>query len=115
MKKKIEKVDFDVSGLRNIDSFPLLGGLKNASRLRFPLVGQVVLITSINREKVTSLTPQSWISIFSSRPAIVGFGCNLSQHRITALTKIRRSHQQINAAVIVELNRGTPPVNTGNA
>jgi flavin reductase (DIM6/NTAB) family NADH-FMN oxidoreductase RutF len=79
MKKKTEKVDFDLSGLRNIDSFPLLGDPKGASRLRFPLTGQVVLITSINREKVPSLAPQSWISIFASRPAIVGFGCNLSQ------------------------------------
>jgi flavin reductase (DIM6/NTAB) family NADH-FMN oxidoreductase RutF len=79
MKKKTEKVDFDVSGLRNIDSFPLLGDPKGAFRLRFPLVGQVVLITSINREKVPSLAPQSWISVFASRPAIVGFGYNLSQ------------------------------------
>ena len=79
MKKKIEKVDFDISSLKNVDSFPLLGDPKDASRLRFPLVGQVVLITSINREKVPSLVPQSWISFFASRPPIVGFGCNLSQ------------------------------------
>jgi flavin reductase (DIM6/NTAB) family NADH-FMN oxidoreductase RutF len=79
MKKKIEKVDFDVSGLRSIDSFPLLGDPQDASRLRFPLVGQVVLITSVNREQVPSLATQSWISIFASRPAIVGFGCNVSQ------------------------------------
>ncbi|MFQ6031617.1 MAG: flavin reductase family protein [Candidatus Zixiibacteriota bacterium] len=79
MKKKVQKIDFDISGLRSIDSFPLLGDPKDASRLRFPLVGQVVLITSINREKVSSLAPQSWISIFASHPAIVGFGCNLNQ------------------------------------
>jgi flavin reductase (DIM6/NTAB) family NADH-FMN oxidoreductase RutF len=79
MKKEIEKVDFDLSGLRGIDSFPLLGDPKDASHLRFPLVGQVVLITSINREKVPSLATQSWISIFASRPAIVGFGCNMNQ------------------------------------
>jgi flavin reductase (DIM6/NTAB) family NADH-FMN oxidoreductase RutF len=79
MKKQVEKVDFDLSGLRNIDSFPLLGDSKDASQLRFPLVGQVVLITSINREKVPSLASQSWISIFASRPAIVGFGCNTNQ------------------------------------
>jgi flavin reductase (DIM6/NTAB) family NADH-FMN oxidoreductase RutF len=79
MKKKIEKVDFDIGGLKNVDSFPLLGDPKDASRLRFPLVGQVVLITSINREKVPSLVSQSWISFFASRPPIVGFGCNLSQ------------------------------------
>lgn len=79
MKKEIEKVDFDLGGLRNIDSFPLLGDPKDAFHLRFPLVGQVVLITSINREKIPSVAPQSWISIFASRPAIVGFGCNTNQ------------------------------------
>ena len=79
MKKKAEKIDFDVSSLRGIDSFPLLGDPKDGPRLRFPLVGQVVLITSVNREKVASLASQSWISIFASRPAIVGFGCNANQ------------------------------------
>jgi flavin reductase (DIM6/NTAB) family NADH-FMN oxidoreductase RutF len=79
MKTEIEKVDFDLGGSRNVDSFPLLGDPKDAFPLRFPLVGQVVLITSINREKVPSLAPQSWVSIFASRPAIVGFGCNMSQ------------------------------------
>ena len=79
MKKEVEKVDFDFSGLKNIDSFPLLGDPNDAFRLRFPLMGQVVLITSVNREKVPSLATQSWISIFASRPAIVGFGCNMSQ------------------------------------
>ena len=79
MKKKAEKIDFDVSSLRGIDSFPLLGDPKDGPRLRFPLVGQVVLITSVNREKVASLASQSWISVFASRPAIVGFGCNTNQ------------------------------------
>jgi flavin reductase (DIM6/NTAB) family NADH-FMN oxidoreductase RutF len=79
MKKKIEKIDFDLSGLRGVDSFPLLGDPKDGPRLRFPLVGQVVLITSVNREKVASLASQSWISIFASRPAVVGFGCNMNQ------------------------------------
>ncbi len=79
MKKKTEKIDFDVSGLGRMDSFPLLGDPKEGPRLRFPLVGQVVLITSVNREKVASLASQSWISIFASRPAIVGFGCKTNQ------------------------------------
>jgi flavin reductase (DIM6/NTAB) family NADH-FMN oxidoreductase RutF len=79
MKKETEKLDFDISGLKNTNSFPWLGNPDETSRFRFPLVGQVALITSVNREKVPSLAPQSWISIFASRPAIVGFGCNMSQ------------------------------------
>jgi len=72
MKKTMEKVDYDISGLKAVATFPMVDGL------RFPLVGQTVLITSVNKEKVPSLGIKSSISIFSSRPAIVGFGCNTS-------------------------------------
>lgn len=72
MKKTMEKVDYDISGLRAVATFPMVDGL------RFPLVGQTVLITSVNKEKVPSLGVKSSVSIFSSRPAIVGFSCNTS-------------------------------------
>lgn len=69
MKKTTEKVDYDISGLRAVTTFPMLDGF------RFPLVGQSVLITSVNKEQLPSLSARSSISIFSSRPPIVGFGC----------------------------------------
>lgn len=69
MKKQVEKVDYDVSALRTVGTFPMLDGL------RFPLVGQTVLITSVDKEDVASLGVRSSISIFSSSPPIVGFGC----------------------------------------
>jgi len=72
MKKAVEKVDYDVSGLRTVATFPFVGGL------RFPLVGQTVLIGSINKEGAPSLGVQSSISIFSYQPAVVGFGCNVN-------------------------------------
>ncbi len=72
MKKTVEKVDYDISGLRAVETFPIVDGL------RFPLVGQTALITSVNKEKIPSLGVKSSISIFSSRPAVVGFGCNTS-------------------------------------
>jgi flavin reductase (DIM6/NTAB) family NADH-FMN oxidoreductase RutF len=68
MKKAKEKIDFDISQLST--SFPYLG------KLRFPMLGQIVLVTSINREGIPNVAPKSWISIFSSNPPIVGFGCN---------------------------------------
>jgi flavin reductase (DIM6/NTAB) family NADH-FMN oxidoreductase RutF len=70
MKNAIEKIDYDVSGLRAVPTFPMVDGF------RFPLVGQTVLITSVNKENVPSLGVRSSISVFSSRPAIVGFGCS---------------------------------------
>jgi len=69
MKKTMEKVDYDMSGLKAVETFPMVDGL------RFPLVGQTVLITAVNKERVPSLGVRSSISIFSSRPAIVGFSC----------------------------------------
>ena len=70
MRKTMEKVDYDISGLKAVETFPMMDGF------RFPLVGQTVLITSVNKEEVPSLGVKSSISIFSSRPAIIGFGCN---------------------------------------
>jgi flavin reductase (DIM6/NTAB) family NADH-FMN oxidoreductase RutF len=72
MKKTVEKVDYDISGLRAVATFPFVDGL------RFPLLGQTILITSINKENVPSLGSKSSISIFSSSPAIIGFGCNVN-------------------------------------
>ena len=69
MKNAVEKVDYDISGLKAVATFPFVDGL------RFPLIGQTVLIASVNKENVPSLGVKSSISVFSSRPAIVGFGC----------------------------------------
>ena len=72
MKKTKEKVDFDIG---QIDTpFPHLG------KIRFPLMSQIVLVTSINREGIPNFAPKSWISIFCSNPPIVGFGCNINHH-----------------------------------
>ncbi|UCB52393.1 MAG: flavin reductase family protein [Candidatus Zixiibacteriota bacterium] len=71
MKKAVDKVDYDVSGLRAVATFPFVDGI------RFPLIGQTVLIASVNRENDPSLGVKSSISVFSSRPAIVGFGCQV--------------------------------------
>ncbi|MGB8658500.1 MAG: flavin reductase family protein [Candidatus Zixiibacteriota bacterium] len=70
MKKTMERVDYDISGLKGIETFPRVDGL------RFPLIGQTVLITSVNKEKIPSVGAANSISIFSSRPPVVGFGCN---------------------------------------
>ena len=72
MKNAVEKVDYDISGLNGVATFPFLDGL------RFPLIGQTVLISSVNKENVPSLGAKSSISVFSSRPAIVGFGCRMN-------------------------------------
>jgi flavin reductase (DIM6/NTAB) family NADH-FMN oxidoreductase RutF len=72
MKKIKEKIDFDISQLSTL--FPHLG------KVRFPMLGQIVLVTSISREGIPNVAPESWISIFSSNPPIVGFGCNTNHN-----------------------------------
>lgn len=73
MRRKIqEKIDFEIRGLNEINTFPML------DNIHFPLIGQVVLVTSINREKIPNVAPKSWISVFARKPAIIGFGCNVN-------------------------------------
>lgn len=72
MKKTKEKVEFNVGQIDT--AFPLLG------KIRFPLMGQIVLVTSISREGIPNVAPKSWISILSSNPPIVGFSCNIEHH-----------------------------------
>jgi flavin reductase (DIM6/NTAB) family NADH-FMN oxidoreductase RutF len=69
MKKQMEKVDYDISGFRAGTTFPVLDGL------RFPLVGQTVLITSVDKENTPGLGVKSSVAIFSSSPPVVGFCC----------------------------------------
>jgi flavin reductase (DIM6/NTAB) family NADH-FMN oxidoreductase RutF len=70
MKKTLEKIDYDISRLPGMTTFPMLEGL------RFPLVGQTLLITSVNKEDLPGLGVKSSVSVFSSTPPIVGFGCS---------------------------------------
>jgi len=73
MRKKIQKkIDFEIRGISEINTFPML------NNIHFPLIGQVVLVTTINREKTPNIAPKSWISILASKPAIVGFSCNMN-------------------------------------
>ncbi len=43
-----------------------------------PLVGQVVLVTSLNPDGQSNVAPKSWISMMSMEPPVVALGCNLS-------------------------------------
>ena len=73
MKKKVqEKIDFEVKGLNEINTFPLIDGF------HFPLIGQVVLVTTLSRQKIPNIAPKSWVSVLARQPAIVGFSCNVN-------------------------------------
>jgi len=42
-----------------------------------PLLGQIVLVTTLNRDGTSNLAPKSWISMMAFDPPIVALGCNL--------------------------------------
>lgn len=44
-----------------------------------PLVGQIVLVTTLNEDGTSNIAPKSWISMMAKEPPIVAVGCNL-QH-----------------------------------
>lgn len=42
-----------------------------------PLVGQVVLVTTVDSCGNVNIAPKSWVSMFAFNPPILGLGCNL--------------------------------------
>jgi flavin reductase (DIM6/NTAB) family NADH-FMN oxidoreductase RutF len=43
-----------------------------------PLLGQVVLVTTLNEDGTSNLAPKSWVSMMAFRPALLALGCNSS-------------------------------------
>jgi flavin reductase (DIM6/NTAB) family NADH-FMN oxidoreductase RutF len=42
-----------------------------------PLLGQIVLVTTLNADGVSNIAPKSWISMMAFEPPILALGCNL--------------------------------------
>lgn len=45
-----------------------------------PLLGQIVLVTTLNRDGTSNVAPKSWVSMMAFAPPILALGCNL-EHR----------------------------------
>ncbi len=43
-----------------------------------PLVGQIVLVTTLNEDGQTNIAPKSWISMLAFQPPLLALGCNLA-------------------------------------
>lgn len=52
-------------------------GVDKARWQTSPLPGHIVLVSTVNRDKVPNVAPKSWVSMVALKPAIIGFGCNL--------------------------------------
>jgi flavin reductase (DIM6/NTAB) family NADH-FMN oxidoreductase RutF/uncharacterized protein YciI len=43
---------------------------------RSPLPGQIVLVTTVDRDGAVDVAPKSWVSMAAFDPPVIGFGCN---------------------------------------
>lgn len=41
-----------------------------------PLVGQIVLVTTLNDDEQSNVAPKSWISMMAFEPSLLALGCN---------------------------------------
>lgn len=42
-----------------------------------PLIGQIVLVTTLNADGTSNVAPKSWISMMAFEPPVLALGCNL--------------------------------------
>jgi flavin reductase (DIM6/NTAB) family NADH-FMN oxidoreductase RutF len=42
-----------------------------------PLLGQIVLVTTLNEDGGSNIAPKSWISMMAFEPSLIALGCNL--------------------------------------
>lgn len=43
-----------------------------------PLVGQIVLVTTLNADGTSNVAPKSWVSMMAFEPSLLAIGCNLN-------------------------------------
>jgi len=59
-----------------------------------PLLGQIVLVTSVNEDGQSNVAPKSWLSMMASEPPLLALGCNLTHW--TAQNIVRRQEFVVN-------------------
>lgn len=59
-----------------------------------PLLGQIVLVTTLNADGVSNIAPKSWISMMAFDPPLLALGCNVTHW--TAQNILARSEFVVN-------------------
>lgn len=59
-----------------------------------PLIGQIVLVTTLNEDGQSNVAPKSWVSMMAFTPPTVVVGCNI--HHWTARNALRSKEFVIN-------------------
>lgn len=47
-----------------------------------PLLGQIVLVSTLSKDGAPNVAPKSWVSMVSFKPPVLGFGCNLKHQTV---------------------------------
>ncbi len=59
-----------------------------------PLLGQIVLVTTLNEDGRSNVAPKSWVSMMAFEPPMLALGCNLAHW--TAQNILRRKEFVVN-------------------
>ncbi len=68
-----------------------------------PLVGQIVLVTTLNADGQSNVAPKSWISMMAFNPPLLALGCNLGHWTAQNILRAREFVVNIPGAEMAEL------------
>jgi flavin reductase (DIM6/NTAB) family NADH-FMN oxidoreductase RutF len=68
-----------------------------------PLVGQIVLVTTLNADGQSNIAPKSWISIMAFKPPLLALGCNRSHWTAQNILRSREFVVNIPGEELVEV------------
>ena len=68
-----------------------------------PLLGQVVLVTSLNEDGQSNVAPKSWLSMMAFEPPVLALGCNLAHWTARNILERREFVVNVPGAELAEL------------
>ncbi|MCL5266561.1 MAG: flavin reductase family protein [Bacteroidetes bacterium] len=73
-----------------------------------PLVGQIVLVTTLNADGQSNIAPKSWISMMAFEPSLLALGCNRSHWTAQNILRSREFVVNIPGEELAEIVWSTP-------
>jgi len=68
-----------------------------------PLVGQIVLVTTLNEDGTSNIAPKSWVSMMAFKPPILAVGCNLQHWTAQNILRSKEFVVSVPGAELAEL------------
>ncbi|MFQ6103005.1 MAG: flavin reductase family protein [Candidatus Glassbacteria bacterium] len=67
-----------------------------------PLMGQIVLVTSLNQDGSSNIAPKSWISMMAFEPPLLALGCNMGHWTAKNILRSREFVVNVPGVELVE-------------